>query len=132
MPHFTNDSPYKPGIGALQDLPVLEGRDPADQDTITSKELAALTGATYRQIDYWCSQGHIHPVEDDRPGSGAHRRFDPSLVDKVKLIVKISKAFNRDNSPLGYLVEHYEDGEFDMGDGVYLTWDTVEIEREAN
>lgn len=131
MPQFTDDTPYRPGHGHILDKPVMEGRGTEEQDTISSTELMALTGATYRQIDYWCSRGYIHPVGEDTPGSGKHRRFDKSLVDKVKLVVKISNAFDRQNSPMKYIVEHYEDGEFDMGDGVYLTWDVIEIERDV-
>lgn len=109
-----------------------EGTELSEQDTISSKELCKLTGATYRQIDYWCSRGYIHPAHGGTPGSGNKRRFSKAHIDRVKLVVKISKAFSRENSPLGYILEHYEDGEFDMGEGVYLTWDTVEIEREVN
>jgi hypothetical protein len=131
MPQFKNDSPFKEGVSAIQDSPALEGRSPTEQETISSTELITLTGATYRQIDYWCQQGYIHPIGNDTPGSGKHRRFNPTVVNKVKLIVKISKAFDRGNSPLGRIAECYEDGEFNMGDGVYLTWDVVEIEREV-
>jgi hypothetical protein len=109
----------------------MEGRNPADQDTVSSKELEALTGATYRQIDYWCREGIIHAIGNDTPGSGSRRRFSKSIIDKVKLVVRISNAFDRKNSPMQYIVEHYEDGQFDMGEGVYLTWDVIEIERDA-
>jgi hypothetical protein len=101
-------------------------------DIISSPELVELSGASYRQIDYWCSQG-ILPVIDGKntPGSGGRRHFHKGIVDKVKLLVKISKAFSRDNSPLQYIMDHYDEGEFDLGDGVYLTWDVIEIEREV-
>ncbi len=107
------------------------GTELSEQDTVSSKELCELTGATYRQIDYWCRQGYIHAAHSDTPGSGNKRRFSKSNIDRVKLVVKISKAFSRENTPLGYILEHYEDGEFDLGEGVYLTWDIVEIEREV-
>lgn len=116
---------------ALSDRPAIEGRGPGSQDTIDSKELVMLTGATYRQIDYWCRQGIIFPVGEGTPGSGNRRQFDKSLIDRIKLVVKISAAFSRDNSPMKYILEHYEDGEFNMGDGVYLTWDVIEIERDT-
>lgn len=130
MPQMINDSPFKEAK-ALGDMPALEGRNPSEFETISSVELQELTGASYRQIDYWCRQGYIQPVGDGTPGTGQRRRFDPAIVRKVKLITKISKAFERPNSPLGQIADRYEDGEFDMGDGVYLTWDVIEIEREV-
>lgn len=118
--------------GNILDQVAMEGRGLGQQDTIDSKELCELTDATYRQLDYWCSQGIISPVEDGNPGSGNRRRFSKNLIDRVKLVVKISSAFSRGNSPLRHIMEHYEDGEFDMGEGVYLTWDVIEIEREVH
>lgn len=130
MPQFRDDTPFRNGTANLLDLPSIEGRSPSEGDTISSKELEELTGATYRQIDYWCTQGYISPVGEDNPGSGKKRYFNRDVVKKVKLVLKISNAFSRSNSPLGYIFNHYDDGEFDMGDGVYLTWDVIEIERE--
>lgn len=130
MPQFIDDSPFKE-VKGLGEMPALEGRSPAEQETLNSKELTELVGITYRQLDYWCRQGYIHPIGNDTPGSGKQRRFSPAILPKVKLIAKISKAFERDNSPLGQIAEHYDEGEFNMGDGVYLTWDVIEIEREV-
>jgi hypothetical protein len=106
-----------------------EGRDPREVDTVDSKELMALTGATYRQIDYWCSQGYIQAVGGGSPGSGNRRRFSKSVVAKVKLVVRVSNAFSRGNSPLGAIFEHYEDESVDLGHGIHLTWDLVEVEE---
>ena len=130
MPQFANDSPFKEAKG-LAEMPAIEGRGFGEQDTVSSRELCELTGASYRQIDYWCREGIIHAVTDDTPGSGKQRRFAKDLIDKVKLVVKISNAFDRKNSPMKFIVEHYADGEFNMGEGVYLTWDVIEIEREV-
>lgn len=96
---------------------------------VTSRELCSLTDATYRQIDYWCRQGILEPAGKGTPGTGNRRMFNASLVDKVRLLVKISKAFERENSPLKRVAEHYEDGVIDLGAGIYLTWDVIEIER---
>jgi MerR HTH family regulatory protein len=50
----------------------------------TSGEVSTLTGATYRQIDYWASRGMLGPRQgkgDGRPGSGWRRGFSfPELV----------------------------------------------------
>jgi len=108
-----------------------EGRELGEGNTVDSKELMALTGATYRQIDYWCRQGYIQPVGDGTPGSGHRRRFNTTIIDKVKLITRISQAFERPNSPLKHIVDHYDEGVYDLGDGIHLTWDVIEIERES-
>lgn len=125
-----DDSPFSDSYHILS-LPAIEGRSPHEQDTINSVELCKLTGATYRQIDYWCSLKYISPVENNNPGSGKPRRFNKTSVDKIKLLVKISKAFARENSPLQKVVDHYEEGMVDMGDGIFLTWDVIELEREV-
>lgn len=108
-----------------------EGRSGADEVTVDSKELVELTGATYRQIDYWCSQGYIVPVGDGNPGSGRRRRFNRSVVDRVKLVVRIATAFSRANSPLGAIFENYDEESIDLGNGIHLTWDIIEIERDT-
>jgi hypothetical protein len=50
----------------------------------TSGEVSTLTGATYRQIDYWASRGMLGPRQvkaSGRPGSGWRRGFSfPELV----------------------------------------------------
>lgn len=115
---------------ALGDRPAIEGRGLGEQDTIDSKELVELTGATYRQIDYWCRQGFIFAVGENTPGSGKYRRFNKNIIERVRLVVKISNAFSRGNSPLRSIFDNYEYGEYNMGSGVYLTWDVIEIERD--
>lgn len=98
-------------------------------EVISTKELMALTGATMRQIDYWCTKDVISPLKDNNPGTGNPRQFNKDLVDKVRLIVKISKAFSRLNSPLKRVIENYDYGFIELGDGITLSWDWVEHER---
>lgn len=47
----------------------------------------ALTGATYRQVDYWCRTRRITPSVSDTTGSGCRRRF--SFDDLVRLRVVV-------------------------------------------
>lgn len=60
---------------------------------LSTPELAALSGASERQIDYWCRLGRLTPSRIDSgwattesPGSGSRRKFDRSHV-KVALVL---------------------------------------------
>ena len=96
---------------------------------INSRELAERTGATFRQLDYWCTRGIIHPLWGDNPGSGRRRSFNEAIVDRVLLLVRISRAFQRENIPMHQAFDRYDEGDLDLGEGLTLSWDTVEIER---
>ncbi len=61
---------------------------------INTSELVKRTGATTRQIDYWCRKGVISPIETPCPGSGRHRKFDNEIIPRVKLLVKLSNVFH--------------------------------------
>lgn len=91
---------------------------------IKQAELAKRTGATKRQIDYWCSNDVIEMLNGNN-GTGHHRRFDEEIVKRVKVLVDVSRKFNRyvrvDIFKLIY--EHYEKGEVDLGDGIVLCWE---------
>lgn len=52
---------------------------------LTSKEVMALTGITYRQLDVWVSTGTIPAayLEDPNPGSGQPRMFRPGTVEHI-------------------------------------------------
>ncbi len=91
---------------------------------INTKELAKRTGATFRQIDYWCLKGVISPIGKGSPGSGVKREFDESIISRVRLLAKLSKAFHnslhRDEQKKIY--EAYNVGFIDLGDGIILSW----------
>jgi hypothetical protein len=48
-----------------------------DTPTLTASELTAISGATYRQVDFWCRAGYLKPSTPAR-GIGSVRRFPPS------------------------------------------------------
>ncbi len=62
---------------------------------IKKKELMVRTDLTERQLDYWCRQQVIVPIGAVCPGSGFNREFDEDIVDRVKLLVKLSKSCNQ-------------------------------------
>lgn len=61
--------------------------------TYTSMQVLAMTGCTYRQLDWWCRQGHI-PGQPEVIGSGNRRSFTSAQVKRVKLLAKASVIRN--------------------------------------
>jgi hypothetical protein len=58
----------------------------------TSAQVCALTGATYRQLDYWARAGKLGRPPGQGSGGGRHRAFEPweaVLVRACVLIVNI-------------------------------------------
>jgi DNA-binding transcriptional MerR regulator len=92
---------------------------------ISTKALARKTGASYRQIDYWCCNKVISPIGEIKPGQGNKREFDKNVVDRVALLVKASTVFDyglRGNA-LKKIYDAYDEGYVDLGEGFILTWD---------
>ncbi len=91
---------------------------------INTKELAKRTGATFRQIDYWCLKDVISPVGESCPGSGIKREFDESIISRVQLLAKLSKAFHNSlhKNEQKKIYEAYDAGFIDLGDGIILSW----------
>lgn len=58
-------------------------------DTLTTADLVARTGATYRQIDYWCRQHLLTPARParGRVGSGTPHIWGEHDAQVVRLIV---------------------------------------------
>jgi DNA-binding transcriptional MerR regulator len=54
--------------------------------TYNAPQAVHLTGATYRQWDYWTKTGRIQPVIEAR-GSGTVRRYLAPELDKVRLVL---------------------------------------------
>lgn len=55
-----------------------------------SDEVAKLAGITYRQLDWWVRQEHIHAEwEKGTGGSGYHRIFSPEEVRVVMITAKL-------------------------------------------
>lgn len=55
----------------------------------SSSQVCALTGASYRQLDYWVRTGIIRPELATAHGSGTQRRFAPEQVRLVRLILRL-------------------------------------------
>ena len=91
---------------------------------LSTSALIKKTGISQRQIDRWCKLGIISPVGRANPGQGRHREWDPNIVEKVKLLVRVSKAHNHQIpvTILKKIYKNYERGSIDLGKGLILTW----------
>lgn len=56
----------------------------------TSQEFLAA-GLTYRELDYWTTQGYLHAAEPN-PGSGARREWAPIELDIARTITRLRSA----------------------------------------
>lgn len=65
------------------------------EPTVTARQLTTVLDVTYRQIDYWCRIGLIHPIGEFN-GSGSRRRFirsDVAIADVVKGLYRAGANF---------------------------------------
>ena len=66
-----------------------------ETETYSTVEVCRMTGATYRQLDYWCRTGRIHGQPVGRgTGSGNRRRWTPEQVAEARLIFVASRYVN--------------------------------------
>lgn len=61
-------------------------------DTLPAMELVTCAGITYRQLDYWTTQGYLRPDErpDGKQGTGYNRSYPESELDvatRMRLLV---------------------------------------------
>lgn len=92
---------------------------------INSSELMRRTGASHRQIDYWCRNGIIPTTGIALPGSGGRRMFEESIVDAVEFLVNFSKAFDHGFSKnmLQKMFTLYPSGKTELGASLILYWE---------
>lgn len=64
-----------------------------DDLTYGTIEVCRMTGATYRQLDYWCRTGKIPGLERGH-GSGSRRRWTPEQITEVVLLLTASRMVN--------------------------------------
>lgn len=62
-----------------------------DPSLLTSEQVVARTGISYRQLDYWTRRGWFSPVEGSGQGKGNPRRWYPEILEEVAdLLERIS------------------------------------------
>lgn len=61
-------------------------------DPVTTEEAAAQIGASYFQLNRWCTRGWI-PGQSTAAGSGRYRRWTPEQVEVARWLTVASKSF---------------------------------------
>jgi DNA-binding transcriptional MerR regulator len=74
-------------------------------DVLSTRDVSDLSGATYRQIDYWCRMGLVCPSVRESTGSGAARLFSRADVLAVRL-VKVLVANHLDHDVIRAALDH--------------------------
>lgn len=69
---------------------VLQEGGPQSEEALSTMDVVDLSGATYRQIDYWARQGVLYPAIGAN-GSGSHRRYTPLQAAVAAALVRLSK-----------------------------------------
>lgn len=92
--------------------------------SVTSSELAARAGVSYRQINYWTSEGHLVP---DQPtegrGSGTPLTYPPAAILKARLMGSLVRLFTMKPARAAELADEIvRDGKVRVG-GFTLTRD---------
>jgi hypothetical protein len=98
--------------------------------TMSSTEVVAASGCTYRQLDYWATKGAI-PTDGDMlgHGSGSRRRWPVWYVPRLALLARIQREVGApagnggfDSGTLRRIFDSYESGRLDF-DAFSLTWE---------
>ena len=64
------------------------------QRTYTTTEVLALTGITFRVLDYWLRSKVIVLAQNNRPGSGIPRVYTAEEVEAIGRLVQRYRAAN--------------------------------------
>jgi DNA-binding transcriptional MerR regulator len=76
---------------------------------LRSDEVAAATGISYRQLDYWVRCGLV-TCDHDPAGSGNPRTFDPAVVPYVALIGRLVHQLGIAPALAAYVAAQLRDG----------------------
>lgn len=95
---------------------------------MSSPVMCELTGATYRQLDYWARMGVIPPdvLEDDTPGSGNPRRWSAVAVGPIRVLTDVSRAMGPKSGltceQMAEVFARWDIGRYVLSERVILTW----------
>ena len=66
-----------------------------DDGTYSTVEVCRITGATYRQLDWWCRTGRIPGQPSGAAtGSGRRRRWTDDQITRASLLLRASALVN--------------------------------------
>lgn len=95
---------------------------------ITTEELRAHTGITYRRLYYWQLCNVFGPHIN--AGSGYSLMWHEDLIPIVHILNEIAMEMGEFNNTstdlLRHVVEHYHDGGIQLSPNLRLEWDTEE------
>ena len=96
---------------------------------VTTHEMMNLTGATFRQLDYWVKRGLLEPIGNPS-GSGHYRNFVSADIQKVKLFVAISKTFGQTftKEVMKDIYDNFSGGSIKFDSGLILMWPSFVLE----
>jgi DNA-binding transcriptional MerR regulator len=72
--------------------PVVRIAGPGPVEGFRGKQVCAIVGITYRQLDYWARTDLLRPSVVDATGSGSQRRYSYSDVLELKVIKRLLDA----------------------------------------
>ncbi len=85
--------------------------------TLSAPEAAAAVGISYRQLDFWISQGF---VPGENPGSGRRRRFTSEDVGRLAMMARLVNAGMRVNRAGELCSELMVNGRIEVGPGMWI------------
>lgn len=96
----------------------------------TSAEVIALTGCTYRQLDYWARLGLL---TDTAHGSGSSRRFTFADVEAIYNAVRLIRVGFTAQAAVRIATALVDDGAFATSDdGLRIDMSYTPITEEQN
>lgn len=97
--------------------------EPVETPAVSLDQMLA-TGVTYRQIDYWCRQDYLRPLEAT-PGSG-YARVWPAVERDVALLIIRLQAVGVELATAAQIARSLADSgtnRADLGGGVFISID---------
>jgi DNA-binding transcriptional MerR regulator len=70
------------------------------QRALSARQVAEVTGATYRQLDYWARVDVLHPSISRANGSGSRRRYSLDDARAARALVLLSAISPHDTATL--------------------------------
>jgi hypothetical protein len=94
-------------------------------ERLASSQVVALTGATYRMLDYWATCGYVKPERQQRVagtklGSGVMRLWPMAEVSIVRRMVRLIGAGLSVEVAAGLARECTPGKPITIGDGIHL------------
>lgn len=91
---------------------------------LSTVELCAAAGVTYRQVDYWTRTGYLVPVLGGRgSGKGRERWYDP---DEIRVAKALRALLRADAETLAVRVRNGGDGQVEVAPGVIIDLDVLD------